>query len=70
MSPPREHTGVWAGPGILVLVDGVWIHFLPRDAPRDLTARATALVGTDTPKVCIHLAEDMRDETQAPGDRP
>ncbi len=62
MSPPREHTGVWAGPGALGLIDGVWHHWLPSDAPRDLTARAVPLVGTDRPRITIRLVEDPGDE--------
>ncbi len=40
----REHPGVWTGPGILALVNGEWIHYVPRDAPRDPLERGTALV--------------------------
>ncbi len=62
MSPARAHVGVWAGPGVLGLIDGVWHHWLPSDAPRDLTARATALVGTDTPTIIIARVEDGGNE--------
>ena len=46
----REHVGVWTGPGILVLVNGEWVHYMPREAPRDLRQVAAALVGTDRPR--------------------
>ncbi len=62
MTPPRQHVGVWSGPGILALVDGEWQHWLPSDAPRDLRETATALVGTDTPMITITRAEDGDDE--------
>ncbi len=70
VNAPRERTGVWAGPGILALVDGVWHHWLPSDAPRDLTARAVPLVGTDRPRITITLGKDVGDDAQAPRDRP
>ena len=35
----QAHVGVWTGPGILALIDGEWIHYLPRDAPGDLGER-------------------------------
>ncbi len=62
VNPPRQHVGTWGGPGILVLVGGVWIHYLLREAPRDLRATATALVGNDEPRITIMLAEDRGDE--------
>lgn len=58
----REHVGIWTGPGLLALVDGEWVHYLPREAPRDLREKATALVGTDRPRITITLAEAISDE--------
>jgi hypothetical protein len=49
----RDHVGIWTGPGLLALVNGEWVHYLPRDAPRDLRQKATALVGTDRPRIGI-----------------
>ncbi len=48
---------MWTGAGVLALIDGEWTHFLPRDVPRDLRARASALVGLDRPTIVIRLAE-------------
>jgi hypothetical protein len=65
----QEHIGVWTGPGILALVDGEWTHYLPRDVPRDLRARASAFVGMDRPTIIIRRAEgsDVHTGTKADG---
>ncbi len=62
VSPPRQHVGTWNGPGVLALLDGQWVHYLLRDAPRDLRETAAALVGTDAPTITITLAEDGGNE--------
>ncbi len=64
MSHPREHVGIWTGPGLLALVNGQWVHYLPKDAPRDLTIQAAAVVGTDRPHICIRLVEDPGNAAQ------
>jgi len=56
----RDRVGVWTGPGLLALVNGAWQHWLPRDAPRDLRQKATALVGTDRPRIEIRLVKTPR----------
>jgi len=53
----QEHVGVWTGPGVLALIDGEWVHYPPRDVPRDLRARASAFVGLDRPTIAIRRAE-------------
>lgn len=54
----REHVGTWTGPGMLALLDGDWIYFTEQDAPRDLRARAAALVGLDGPRIAIRLVAE------------
>ena len=67
----KAHTGTWAGPGLLALIDGEWVHFYEREAPRDLRARATALVGLDRPTITIRLAQEKpRPHEQGPEDPP
>ncbi len=57
---PRDRVGIWTDPGLLALVNGEWQHWLPRDAPRDLRQKATALVGTDRPRISIRLVRVPR----------
>jgi len=64
---PRDHVGTWTGPGLLALVNGEWQHWLPRDAPRDLRQKATALVGTDRPQIGIRRVQAAKEGHAAPG---
>lgn len=61
-----EHVGTWTGPGILALLDGEWVHFLERDAPRDPRARAAAFVGMDRPTIAIRLAGGVDEAEDGP----
>ena len=61
----QEHVGVWTGPGVLALVNGEWVHFPAREAPRDLRARASAFVGMDRPTIAIRVAEEQHEGPQA-----
>ena len=56
----RDRAGTWTGPGLLALVDGEWMYYDLRDAPRDLRKTATALVGTDRPRIEIRLVKTPR----------
>ncbi|MFI5338450.1 MAG: hypothetical protein ACHQ7N_01255 [Candidatus Methylomirabilales bacterium] len=59
----QQHVGVWTGPGVLALIDGEWVHYLPRDVPQDLRMRASAFVGLDQPTITIRLVRGASEAT-------
>lgn len=62
----RSNIGTWAGPGVLLLIDGSWRHYDPakltRAEVRALQEVATACVGREGPRIDIRRApSDARD---------
>ena len=57
----RHNIGTWSGPGILLLVDGKWLHVDPsRMTPEEaaiLEARSSACVGRDNPMINIQRVD-------------
>lgn len=61
---PARHTnriGTWGGPGVLLLIDGVWNHYDRHDLRPELLARARGVVGTDAPRILIKTVPDSLD---------
>lgn len=58
-------TGTWGGPGVLLLLGGVWRHYHRHEVTNEILAQAGGVVGTDAPRILIKTVPDALD-TVAP----
>jgi hypothetical protein len=65
-----RHVGLWGGPGILLLLDGVWRYYDPAELEsadgRALRETATACIGNDRPLITVQRAPDLPRDVVAP----